>query len=82
MASLRYRMLDVLPVDRSYVVQGMEEGVIVLDPQNRVVDLNPAAERNLGKEISEAAGSKISRLVSSRTGWLTDGYSDAAMIGR
>jgi hypothetical protein len=42
-------MLDVLPVDRSYVVQGMEEGVIVLEPQNRVVDLNPAEERNLGK---------------------------------
>ncbi len=78
----RYWLLDIVPVDRSYVVQGMDDGVIVLDPQNRVVDLNPAAERILGKASSEAVGSKISRLVSSRTGWLIDGYSEAAMSGR
>ncbi len=81
-AILRYRLLEIVPVDRSYVVQGMEDGVIVLDPQNRVVDLNPAAERILGKASSEAVGSKISRLVSSRTGWLIDGYSEAALTGR
>jgi diguanylate cyclase (GGDEF)-like protein len=78
----RYRLLEIVPVDRGYVIQGMDEGVIVLDPQNRVVDLNPAAERILDRTSSEAVGWKISRLVSTRTGWLIDGYSEAAMIGR
>ena len=82
LAILRYRLLEIVPVDRGYVIQTMDEGVIVLDPQNRVVDLNPAAERILGKTSLKAVGSKISGLVSSRTGWLIDGYSEATMMGR
>jgi diguanylate cyclase (GGDEF)-like protein/PAS domain S-box-containing protein len=78
----RYRLLDVVPVGRDYVIEGMDDGVIVLDPQNRVVDLNLAAEQILGKQGVEAVGQKISRLVSSRTGWLIEGYSAAALLGR
>jgi diguanylate cyclase (GGDEF)-like protein/PAS domain S-box-containing protein len=78
----RYRLLDVVPPDREQVIQGMGDGVMVLDPQNRVVDLNPAAERILGTTSSVAVGRKISGLVSSRTGWLIEGYSAAALLGR
>ena len=77
----RYRLLDIVPVDREHVVQGIGDGVMVLDPQNRVVDLNPAAEQILGTSSSEAVGRKISGLVSSRTGWLIQDYSAAAMLG-
>src|SRR5215211_4869670 len=52
----RYRLLDIVPVDRGYVIEGMTDGVIVLDPKNRVLDLNPAAEQILGKTSSEAVG--------------------------
>jgi diguanylate cyclase (GGDEF)-like protein/PAS domain S-box-containing protein len=81
-AILRYRLLDIVPVDRDRVIQSMSDGVMVLDPQNRVVDLNPAAERLLGRPSSEAVGRKISQLVSSRTGWLIEGYSEASLGGR
>ena len=78
----RYRLLDIVPVDRGYVIEGMTDGVIVLDPKNRVLDLNPAAEQILGKTSSEAVGQNISRLVSNRTGWLIEGRSDATVPGR
>lgn len=39
----RYRLLDPMPVARMRVLATMLEAVIVVDPQNRVVEANPAA---------------------------------------
>jgi PAS domain-containing protein len=38
----RHRFLDVLPIARDKVVEQMRDGILVLDAQNRIVDLNPA----------------------------------------
>lgn len=40
----RLGLLDVVPVARYTLVEEMSDGVLVLDAQNRVVDINPAAE--------------------------------------
>jgi len=39
----RYRMLDIVPVARHALIEDMSDGMIVLDAQNRIVDINPAA---------------------------------------
>lgn len=44
----RYRMFTIVPVARDAVIESMRDGVIVLDGQNRVVDINPAARTLLG----------------------------------
>jgi len=44
----RYRLLGLVPVARDMVVDSMDDGVIVLDAQRRMVDLNAAAERYTG----------------------------------
>ncbi len=44
---------------RDAVIEGMSNGVIVLDAQNRIVDLNPAAQRVIGRPASEAIGQPI-----------------------
>lgn len=44
---VRYRMLDLVPVARDTLVEEMSDGVLVLDAQDRIVDLNPAAEQLL-----------------------------------
>jgi len=51
----RFRLFDITPVARAQVVEGMEDGVIVLDGQERVVDINPAARRLLGRKIVDRA---------------------------
>ncbi len=38
----RYRMFDVVPVARDTLIDRMNDGMLVLDVRNRVVDLNPA----------------------------------------
>ncbi|MBI2868871.1 MAG: mechanosensitive ion channel [Chloroflexi bacterium] len=41
------------------ILTSMAEGIIVLDPANRIVSLNPAAERFLGRTAEELAGRNI-----------------------
>jgi signal transduction histidine kinase len=44
----RYRLFGLVPVAREMVVDSMDDGVLVLDAQRRIVDLNAAAERYTG----------------------------------
>lgn len=55
----RYRLLDLMPVARSKLVETMQNAWIVLDAQNRLVDLNPAALTILGQPKRQLIGSKI-----------------------
>lgn len=41
----RFRLFDLLPIARDMLIECMGEGVIVLDDEGRVIDLNPAAQR-------------------------------------
>lgn len=52
----RHHFLDIMPVARSAIVDSMDDVVIVLDRQNRVVDFNPAAQALLNWD-SNAIGS-------------------------
>lgn len=45
---LLYRLLAVIPLARELVVEKMGDGWLVLDSQDRVVDLNPTAEQLIG----------------------------------
>jgi len=60
----RFRLLDVVPVARNAVIESMSDGVIVLDAQNRIVDLNPAAQRAIGRMASEAIGQPAAQVFS------------------
>ncbi|MCL4263518.1 MAG: PAS domain-containing protein [Anaerolineae bacterium] len=52
----RYRLFDIVPVARDAVFDGMSDYVLVLDVNNRLVDMNPAAERALGQPASRLIG--------------------------
>jgi signal transduction histidine kinase len=44
----RFGLLDLVPVARDAVIEGMADGVIVLDAKGRFLDMNPVARRLLG----------------------------------
>lgn len=58
LALYRFRLLDIVPVARHAVLEDLSDGIIVLDAQNRIVDLNPAAEEMIGVRASEALGKR------------------------
>ena len=41
----RYRLFTLAPIAREYVVEVMSDAVIVLNDRNRIIDMNPAAQR-------------------------------------
>ena len=46
-ALFRYRLFNLAPIARDIVFDGMSDGVLVLDDQNRIVDFNLSAQRIL-----------------------------------
>jgi signal transduction histidine kinase len=63
----RYRLFGLVPVARDMVVDSMEDGVMVLDAQRRLVDLNAAAERYTGCDTG-SLGRPIEEVVAWWTG--------------
>jgi PAS domain S-box-containing protein len=60
---LHLRFLDVAPMARTAVFASLNDAVMTLDEQDRVIDLNPAAEKLLVTSQSEAIGQKIENLL-------------------
>lgn len=54
-----HRLLDLVPVARSEVVESMQDGVLVLDRQLRVVDINPSGLAMAGLTRSELIGRPV-----------------------
>jgi PAS domain S-box-containing protein len=50
------RRRDIVPVAHDMVIEGMLDGVIVLDSQNRIIDINAAAEHIIGHSRLKAIG--------------------------
>ena len=67
-ATFLYGLFDKRPeeigaIDRHAAVEGMDEGWIVLDLNDSVVDMNPAAERMTGHSRGQVYGKPISSLL-------------------
>lgn len=76
---LRLRFLDIVPTARTAVFASLHDVVIVLDDQNRIVDLNPAAEQLIGGSQVEAIGQRLEALFPYQPE-LAAGYSDLPEI--
>jgi PAS domain S-box-containing protein len=55
-ATFRWRLLDVGPVARDTVFESMEDGVIAFDTKYRIVEINSAACRIIGRTHDELVG--------------------------
>jgi PAS domain S-box-containing protein len=75
----RFGLFDIGPIARDRVVEGMDDGMIVLDVQGRIVDLNPAAQGILGWSAFQAIGWRAAEVFSA---WpeLIELCQDASMI--
>ena len=54
---IRYQLMDVVPVARDIIIESLEGAMVVLDAENRIVDINPAALRLIGyQDASDVIG--------------------------
>jgi diguanylate cyclase (GGDEF)-like protein/PAS domain S-box-containing protein len=59
----RYRLFDLVPVSRHTLLDNMIEGVLVLDNDRRIADLNTAATRFLGISGDSCLGADANQLL-------------------
>jgi diguanylate cyclase (GGDEF)-like protein len=60
--TMQYRLLKVLPPEHFNVLQGMKDGVIVVDALERVLYINPVTEILFGRTESEVIGQPLHQL--------------------
>jgi len=70
---LRLHLLDIMPVAHEAVFTNMTDGVVVLDVQGRVLDLNPAAQRVIGLERSRTVGQSFKVVLPAASGLVEPG---------
>jgi len=56
------RLFDVKPIARNKVIDSMKSGMIVLDGEQRIVDINPYMLEILGMKSAQVTGSKLNDL--------------------
>lgn len=61
----RFKMFDLVPLARTTVIETMNAGIMVLDLQERILDVNPACERILGREASKICTRRVGEVCSS-----------------
>jgi diguanylate cyclase (GGDEF)-like protein/PAS domain S-box-containing protein len=59
----RYGLLDMIPIAREIVFESIKDGVIVLDAQESVMDINPAAAMLFGGNRSNLIGHRMRDLI-------------------
>jgi PAS domain S-box-containing protein len=57
-----FRIFDPIPMARRTVIEQMQEGMLVLDMERRIVDLNPTAEKILGSPAARIKGQTIGQV--------------------
>lgn len=53
---LRFHLFEIVPIARSTVLENMEDGVIVIDAHDRLIDINPAARRITNQRADAVIG--------------------------
>ncbi|NJC97892.1 MAG: hypothetical protein C3F07_04070 [Anaerolineales bacterium] len=59
-AIFRHQLMDLIPIARSRLIENMSDGVMVIDAQGRVVDVNPAMRSFLEDDPASFLGRNIS----------------------
>ena len=62
-ALINFRLLDLMPIARTVLVENMNEGVIVLDVNHRIVDINPAALKLVNASTSDTIGMPVNQIL-------------------
>jgi PAS domain S-box-containing protein len=59
-AITRYRVLDVVPIARDSIVRDMDAGVIVVNDEDRIVDVNRHGQTIVGEQAEDILGASVS----------------------
>ena len=77
-ALFHYRLFDVAPLARDAVIDGLADGLVVLDLESRLRDFNPAARRVFPALSDDAIGRPVSEVLAIHPAMLDGLHREAA----
>ncbi len=66
-----HRLLDIVPIARDTTIENMQDGIIVIDLNDRIVDINPAGEKIVQATLSEVVSKPAGEILSDLTSWIS-----------
>jgi PAS domain S-box-containing protein len=78
----QFSLLDLRPVARSQIFRTISDPVLVLDPDGRVLDANPAAGRLVDRPPAEIVGQPVTQLLPTWSATVTAGVEQASPQSR
>ncbi len=60
---LKFRLFDLAPLARHALIENLDDGILVLDAQNLVVDINPVAQNILSTSTVDSIGQPITKVL-------------------
>ena len=67
-----HRFLDIIPIARDTTIDNMQDGIVVVDLKDRVVDINPAAEKIIQNSFNKVVGQPSTKIFPDLTDWIND----------
>lgn len=64
-----FQLLSVAPIARQTLIETMAEGMLVLDVEDQIVEINPAAQRLVGAATPVKPGQPVSHLLPAWPDW-------------
>lgn len=65
-----HRLLDIIPIARDTTIENMRDGIIVVDLNDRIVDINPSGEKIIQASLDEVMGKPAEEILSDLTDWI------------
>ena len=66
-----HQLLDIIPIARDTTIENMRDGIIVVDLNDRIADMNPAGERIVQASLAEVIGKPAGEILLDYTDWIT-----------
>lgn len=66
-----HRLLDIIPIARDTTIENMRDGIIVVDLNDKIVDINPSAERIVQATLTDVIGQPVEEILSDLTDWIS-----------
>jgi diguanylate cyclase (GGDEF)-like protein/PAS domain S-box-containing protein len=62
---IQFGLFDLAPMARHFLIENMDDGILVLDAKDRIVDINPMAESIIAAPAGNVLGQPISEVLAS-----------------
>lgn len=66
-----HQLLDIIPIARDTTIENMRDGIVVVDLNDRIVDINPVGERIVQGSQAEVIGNPIGEILGDLTDWIS-----------